>query len=93
MNPIYLKSYIERAIIDNSYLKIDYVDRKFKITKDRIIQPSKMKQNRVVAQCYLRNDLRTFELEGIQKIAIASAEDIKKFMLEKEGGDKNESNK
>lgn len=77
MNQIYLKQLIELAIKDQRWLKIDYVGKaKMKVTRDRMIEPMTIKKdsddvpNRVVAHCYLRNDLRTFDFEGIQKIAI-----------------------
>lgn len=76
MNPIYLKSFIEKAIKDEQYLKIDYVDSKSKITKNRIIEPMEMKKDgdmydRVIARDVSKDDMRSFLFLGIQKIAIA----------------------
>lgn len=78
MNPIFVKQTIEKAIKDQRWLKIDYVDTKLKITKDRVIEPMMIKKNkdgeldRIVAHCFLKNDLRTFQFEGIQKIEVIS---------------------
>lgn len=81
MNPTFLKSYIEKAILDGSYLKIDYVDSKMKITKDRIIEPMSFKDtngvvDRVIAQDMYKNDLRTFQFEGIQKCKVVDLKDL-----------------
>ena len=81
MNPTFLKSYIEKAILEGSYLKIDYVDSKMKITKDRIIEPMSFKDtngvvDRVIAQDMYKNDLRTFQFEGIQKCKVVDLKDL-----------------
>ena len=83
MNPTFLKSYIEKAIIDGSYIKIDYVDSKMKVTKDRIIQPMQLKKNkdtgnfdRLVAQDMGKADLRSFVFEGIQKCKVVDLKDL-----------------
>ena len=81
MNPIYLKSFIEKGIKDGSYLKIDYVDSKLKITKDRIIEPMELKKkdgeyNRLVAQDMGKDDLRSFLFEGIQKISVVDLKEL-----------------
>lgn len=81
MNPIYLKSFIEKAILEGSYLKIDYVDSKMKITKDRVIEPMELKKkdgeyNRLVAQDMGKSDLRSFLFEGIQKISVVNLKDL-----------------
>lgn len=76
MNPIYLKQIIEKAIKDQAYLKIDYVDSKMKITKDRIIEPREIKKDTVWAECYLRSDVRQFKFEGIQKIKVLTPDEL-----------------
>lgn len=82
MNQIYLKQVIEKAILDKRWLRIDFVSAKLAITRDRIIEPLKVKQKHgewyVEAQCYLRNDYREFPLEGIQKIEVISPADAMK---------------
>lgn len=75
MNPIFLKQQIELAIKDHKWIKIDYVSTKHEITKDRIIEPQGFKDDKkgepeVWGHCFLRNDLRAFQFEGIQKLAI-----------------------
>jgi predicted DNA-binding transcriptional regulator YafY len=82
MNIIYLKQIIEKAILEKRWLRIDFVSAKMKITRDRIIEPFKLKvkngEDFLEAQCYLRNDYREFPLVGIQKIEVISPADYKK---------------
>ena len=85
MNTIFVKQTIELAIKDQRWLKIDYVSKKkLEITNGRIVEPMQIKKdsagvpNRLVAHCYLRNDLRTFDFDGIQKIEIISPTGIMK---------------
>ena len=82
MNQIYLRQSIEKASLDKRWLKIDFVDKKLKITRDRVIEPMRLKvkngEDYVEANCYLRNDYREFPLIGIQKIAVISPADYNK---------------
>ena len=82
MNPIYLRQTIEKAILEKRWLRIDFVSAKLKITRNRVIEPMKLKvkngEDYVEAQCYLRNDYREFPLQGIQKIDIISPADFNK---------------
>ena len=76
MNSIYLKQQIEFAIKQKRWLRVDFVSARMKITRDRIIEPMRLKvkngEDYVEAQCYLRNDYREFPLAGIQKIELIS---------------------
>ncbi|MCK9370721.1 hypothetical protein M0R04_12500 [Candidatus Dojkabacteria bacterium] len=67
MNLIFLKSYLEKAIKEQAYLKIDYVDRKMKITKDRTIKPLILKEDGTLIS-EDKDGVKNFVLEGIQKI-------------------------
>lgn len=82
MNQIYLRQTIEKAILDKRWLRIDFVSGKLKITRDRIIEPMRLKvkngEDYVEAHCYLRNDYREFPLDGIQKIEVISPADYNK---------------
>jgi len=61
---------------------MDFVDKKMKITRNRIVEPFKLKvkngEDYVETQCYLRNDYREFPLVGIQKIKMISPADFNK---------------
>ena len=76
MNQVYLKQLIEKAILEKRWLKMDFVSAKMVISRDRIIEPFKLKvkngEDYVEANCYLRNEYREFPLVGIQKIEIIS---------------------
>ena len=67
MNLIFLKSFLELAIKEQAYLKIDYVDRKLKITKDRTIKPLILKEDGTLIS-EDKEGVKQFVLEGIQKI-------------------------
>ncbi len=82
MNVIYLKQVIEKAIKEKRWIRIDFVSKKMKITKNRVVEPFEVKSKghhpiSVIGQCYLRNDLREFQLEGIQEIEVISPVDYK----------------
>lgn len=78
MNNIFLKQTIERAIKEQRYLKIDYVSKKMEITTDRILEPIDIKKDKegnmevLVATDHKKRGMRTFNFEGIQKIAVVS---------------------
>ena len=82
MNQIYLRQTIEKAIKDQRWIKMDFVSEKLKITRDRVIEPMRLKvkngEDYVEAHCYLRNDYREFPLLGIQKIEVISPADYNK---------------
>lgn len=88
MNLIYLKQIIEKAIIDRRWIRMDFVSKRMKITRNRIIEPTKLKikngEDYVEAHCYLRDDYREFPLVGIQKIEIISPADYNKLDERKE---------
>ena len=73
MNLIFLKSFLELAIKEQAYLKIDYVDRKMKITKDRTIKPLILKEDGTLIS-EDKEGVKQFVLEGIQKIKIYEPE-------------------
>lgn len=73
MNLIFLKSFLELAIKEQAYLKIDYVDRKLKITKDRTIKPLILKEDGTLIS-EDKEGVKQFVLEGIQKIKIYEPE-------------------
>lgn len=82
MDATYLKQIIEKAILDKRWIRMDFVSSRMEITKDRVIEPFKLKvkhgEDYVEAQCYLRNDYREFPLAGIQKIEVISPADYNK---------------
>ena len=82
MDLIYLRQLIEKAILDKRWIRMDFVSSRMKITRDRVIEPFKLKvkngEDYVEAQCYLRNDYREFPLNGIQKIELISPADFNK---------------
>ena len=85
MNRICLKQQLELAIEQKKLARIDFVTIKGKITKDRLIEPYELKTRKdgelaVVAQCYLRNDLREFMLEGIQGIELTNKDNYGKHI-------------
>lgn len=77
MNLIYVKQKIELAIKEKKFLRIDYVGKDLKVTRDRVIEPlNLLTPNKVhgdwsvIANCFLRNDTRQFQLGGIQKLEV-----------------------
>ena len=76
MNTIYLRQQLEFAIKQKRWIRMDFVDSRMKITRDRIIEPMRLKvkngEDYIEAQCYLRNDYREFPLAGIQAIQVIS---------------------
>ena len=82
MDQTYLRQTIEKAIKDQRWIKMDFVSKDMKITRDRVIEPMRLKvkngEDYVEANCYLRNDYREFPLLGIQKIEVISPADYNK---------------
>lgn len=60
---------IKKAINLSKKLEIEYVDSKGNETK-RVIKPEKMKNGKIIAYCYLRNDWRSFKIDRIKRIEI-----------------------
>lgn len=89
MDTIYLRQLIEKAILDKRWIRMDFVSSKMKITRNRVIEPLKLKvkhgEDYLEANCFLRNDYREFPLVGIQKIEVISPADFNK------GGEVSES--
>ena len=76
MDTIYLKQKIEQAILEHKLIKMDYVSAKHEITYDRLVEPFNIRKNEngepfsIYAHCLLKNGLREFQFEGIQKIEL-----------------------
>lgn len=93
MNPLYLKQRLEYAIVNNKLIKMDYVGKDLKITRDRIVCPFQVKEKdgipfSLFAHCYLRNDVREFQLEGIQTIELIDPTDAWPQIIERENENK-----
>lgn len=78
----------QKAIAEHKPLLIDYVSKDFSITKDRLIEPNEIHYSTdgepefVWGHCYLRNDLRRFQFEGIQKIKPMEWNEAWDFLIE-----------
>lgn len=75
MNTIFLKQTIEKAIKDGRWLQIDYVGKgKRQEVTNRLIEPLQLVERHEIltldAYCFLRDDYRPFQLEGIMKIEV-----------------------
>ena len=81
------KQKIELAIKQKKYIRIDYVGKTLKLSKDRLVEPLEIKDTSgekgdvdsvltLFAHCFKGNGIRNFELDGIQKVELVDKESI-----------------